>query len=68
MYEKFGVSVTAKGVDCEVDEWLEHNTLRRFGMGDSEFVKRMYEDKVKVWGVRGRLAVKWINRMQEYWR
>ncbi len=28
IYERFGVSVTVKGVDCVVAVWVKHNTLR----------------------------------------
>ncbi len=50
MYERFGMSVTAKGVECGVVEWVKRGALRWFGhvmrMKENEFVKRVFEGRI----------------------
>lgn len=65
------MSVTAKRVDCEVVEWVKYGILRWFGYMikmDDYFVKRMFMGSIEERGVKGRPPVKWINRVDEYWR
>jgi len=55
-----------------VVEWVKCGTLRWFGlvvrMNENEFVKRVYKSKIEGPSVRGRPPVKWINRVDDYWR
>ncbi len=37
-------------------------------MDECDFTKRVYESTTEGKGVRGRPPVKWINRVEEYWR
>ena len=39
VYESFGMSSTAEGVDCGVIEWVKHGTVRWYG-----YVMRINED------------------------
>ncbi len=45
MYKRFGMGVTAKGVNCGVVEWVKHGSLRQFGhvmrMNENKCVKRV---------------------------
>ena len=72
VYERFGMSEKAKGMDCGVVEWVKRSTLRWFGhverMQGSEFTKRVYESEIDGIGVRGRPPVRWENRVEEYMR
>ncbi len=66
------MSETAVGMDCGVVEWVKRNTLRWYGhvmrMNEYAFTKRVYERTIDGRGVRGRPTVKWINRVEGYWR
>ncbi len=59
-------------MDCGVVEWVKRSTLRWYGhmlrMNECDFTKRVYECTIEGRGVRGRPPVKWINRLEEYWR
>jgi len=72
VYERYGMSENARGVDCGVVEWVKRNTLRWFGhmerMQESEFTKKVYKSTIDGTGVRGRPPVKWENRVEEYMR
>ncbi len=37
-------------------------------MNECDFTKSVYESTIEGRGVRGRPPVKWINRVEEYWR
>lgn len=71
MYERFGTSATANGVEFEVVEGVKSGALRWFGrmmrMGKKEFVLILYERKNEGGGVWGRPAVSWIRRVSEHW-
>ena len=71
-YGRSGMRETAVGMDCGVVEWVKRSTLRWYGhvmrMNEGDFTKRGYESTTKGMGVRGRPPVKWINRVEEYWR
>ncbi len=66
------MSEAAVGMDCGVVEWVKRSTLRWYGhvmrMNECAFTKRVYESTTEGRGVRGRPPVKWINRVEEYWR
>ncbi len=59
-------------VEYGVVEWVKRSTLRWYGhvmrMNECAFTKRVYESTIEGRGVRGRPAVKWINRVEECWR
>ncbi len=69
---RFGMSETVVGMDCGVVEWVKQSTLRWHGhvmrMNECDCTKRVYESMIEGKGVRGRPPVKWINRVEEYWR
>ncbi len=71
-YGRFGMSETAVGMDYGVIEWVKRSTLRWYGhvmrMNECDFTKRVYESTIEGRGVRGRPPVKWINRVEGYWR
>lgn len=66
------MEVTAKGVDCEVVEWVKLCALKRLYfmmiMTRDGIVKRAYENRIEGKGVQGRPPVKWLNRVNENWR
>ncbi len=66
------MSETAVGMDCKVVEWVKRSVLRWYGhvvrMNECEFTERVYESTIEGRGVRGKPPVKWINRVEEYWR
>ncbi len=66
------MSETAVRMDRGVVEWVKRSTLRWYGhvmrMNECDFTKRVSESTTEGRGVRGRPPVKWINRMEEYWR
>ncbi len=66
------MSETTVGMDCGVVEWVKRSTLRWYGhvmrMNECAFTKRVYESTIEGREVRGRPQVKWINRVEEYWR
>ncbi len=72
MYRRFGMSETAVGMDCVLVERVQRSTPRWYGhvtrMNECDFTKRVYESTTEGRGVRGRPPVKWINRVEEYWR
>jgi len=37
-------------------------------MNENEFVKRVYKSEIEGQSIRGRPPVKWINRVDKYWR
>ncbi len=37
-------------------------------MNECDFTNRVYESTIEGRGVRGRPPVKWISRVEEYWR
>ncbi len=37
-------------------------------MNECDFTERVYESRIEGTGVKGRPPVKWINRVEEYWR
>ncbi len=37
-------------------------------MNEFDFTKKVFESIIEGRGVRGRPPVKWINRVEEYWR
>ncbi len=51
---------------------MKSSALRWYGhvmrMNECEFTKRVFESTIEGRGVRGRPPVKWINRVEEYWR
>ncbi len=57
------------GVGCGVVEWVKGSTLRWFGhierMGNEEFVK-VYLSSVEGTNMRGRLLLRWQDRVKEY--
>lgn len=69
MYENFGFGINAKLVDCRVAERVTSGTLRWFGHGI-----RLTEDDCGVYKARfrerviRRPPVKWIYRIDEYWK
>ncbi len=72
MYGRFGMSEATVGMDCGVVEWVKRSTLRWYGlvmrMNECAFTKRVYESRIGRRGARGRPPIKWINRVEEYWR
>ncbi len=66
------MSEAAVGMDCGVVEWVKRSTLRWYGhvmrMNECAFTKRVFESTIEGRGVVGRPPVKWINRVEEYWR
>ncbi len=58
------------GVECGVVEWVKRSTLRWFGhterMGNEEFVKKLYLSSMEGTNRRGRLLVRWEDRVGEY--
>lgn len=44
--------------------WLGYVTRRN----EDDFVKTVNEGRVEGEGIKGRPPVKWINRVDEYWR
>ncbi len=66
------MSEAAVEVECGVVKWVKWSILRWYGhvmrMNECDFTKMVYESAVEVGGVRGRPPVKWINRVEEYWR
>ncbi len=71
-YGRFDMSEAAAGVEYGVVEWVKQSTLRWYGqimrMNECDFTKRVYESTIEGKGVRGKPPVKWINRVEEYWR
>ncbi len=71
-YGRFGMSESAVGMDCGVVEWVKQSALIWYGhvmrMNECDFTKRIYESTIDGRGVRGWPPVKWINRVEEYWR
>ncbi len=72
MYGRFGMGESAVGTDCGVVEWVKRRTVRWYGhvmrMNECNFTKKVYESTIGGRGVRGRPPVKYINRVEEYWR
>ncbi len=65
MYRRFGMSAAAVGMDCRAHlRWYGHV----MSMNERDFTKMVYESRIEGRGVRGRPPVKWINRVEEYWR
>ncbi len=62
MYERFGMSETAVGMDCRVVECVKQSTLRWYGhgmrMNECDFAKKVYGSTIEERGVRGRPPVK----------
>ncbi len=71
-YGRLGVSETAVGLDCGVVGWGKRSKLRWYGhvmrMNECNFIKMVYDSTIEGRGVRGRPPVKWIVRVEEYWR
>lgn len=65
MDEKFGMGVTAKGSGCGVVECMkpEDPICLDMRMNEDDFVKRIYEGRIKREGVRG---MKWIHKIHKY--
>ncbi len=66
-YGRFGMSITAVGMDCGVVEWVKRSTLRWYRhmmrMNECDFAKRVYKSTIEGRGVRGRPPVdKWRER------
>ncbi len=72
MYGRFGMSETAVGMDCGVVDWVNRSTLKWYGlvtrMNECDFTKSVYGSTIEGREVRERPPVKWINRVEEYWR
>lgn len=67
-YERLGVGLTVKGMDCGVVEWVKHCTLQWFGhimRMMNLFVETVPEGEMDGRGASGRPPVKWINRVRE---
>ncbi len=51
---------------------MKQSTLRWYGhvmrVNECDFAKRVYESTIEERRIRGRPPVKWINRVEEYWR
>ncbi len=71
-YGRFGMSATAVGMDCRVVEWVKQSTLRWYGhvmrINECDFTKWVIKSRIEGRGISGRLPVKWIDRVEEYWR
>ncbi len=69
VYEKYGMSACAIGVNCGVVEWVKRNILKWFNhverMGSDEFVK-VYESEFESSNRRGRPIGRWKDRVEVY--
>ena len=72
VYERFGMRSKGEGIKCGVVEWVKRNSLRWFGhverMKKEELTKRVYNSEIEGRGVRGRPPVRWMSRVEEYYR
>lgn len=67
VYEKFGIGVTARGVDFGVGEQVKPSTLKLCEdvviMNEDDLFRQVYDGMIQ-----GTSIVKWINRVNEYCR
>ena len=72
VYERFGMGSKGEGIKCGVVEWVKRNSLRWFGhverMKKEDLAKRVYNSEIEGRGVRGRPPVRWMSRVEEYYR
>ena len=72
VYERFGMRSKGEGIKCGVVEWVKRNSLRWFGhverMRKEDLTKRVYNSEIEGRGVRGRPPVRWMSRVEEYYR
>ena len=72
VYNRFGMESRGEGIKCGVVEWVKRNSLRWFGhverMQKEDLAKRLYNSEIEGIGVRGRPPVRWMNRVEEYYR
>ncbi len=70
VYERFGMRHVGEGKKCGVVEEVKRQTLKWSGhverMEEGNMTKRVYVSEIKGGNVRGRLPVKWRDRVQEY--
>ena len=72
VYESFGMSEKAMGVNCGVVEWVKRSALRWYGhirrMPEERLAKRVYQSEVRGEVGRGRPPVTWEKKIEEYMR
>ncbi len=72
VYARFGMSHVGVGKKCGVVEEVQQQTLKWFGhmerMEEGKMTRRVYMSEIEGGNVRGRLPVKWRDRVQEYVR
>ncbi len=68
--ERCGMRGRGSGVERGVVEWVKRSTLGWFGhierMRNEEFVNKVYLSSVEGTNRRGRLLVRWEDRVREY--
>ena len=71
-YERVSMERRGEGIKCGVEEWVKRNTPRWFGhverMQKEDLAKRVYNSETEGTGVRGSPPVRWMSRVEEYYR
>ena len=62
MYQWCGMGPCANGLKCCVVEWVKRNTSPQ----SEEFMKKVYASEIENSRRRGRLVVRWKDRVKEY--
>ena len=70
VYEHFGMTERAVGVNCGVVEWVKRSALRWYGhvrrMPEDRLAKKVYQSDVRGENGRGRPPMTWEGKVEEY--
>ena len=70
VYEHFGMTEKAVGVNCGVVEWAKRSALRWYGhvrrMPEDRLAKKVYQSDVSGENGRGRPPMTWEGKVEEY--